>query len=173
MPFKPRGETAQWRIVYDAFRGANEGDTITYEQLADRLNLDARRDRHRIQAAARKAAAKLLETDHRAVDVQAETGYLVVPAKQHIALAGKQIERASHHLDRGKDLTTYVQLDDLTDRERGIIQAMLLGFSQVGEYVRQIGARTEAHDGQLGEHAGRLADIEAELARLREQRESV
>lgn len=163
-PFKPKGETAQWRIVYDILRGASEGATVTYDQLAESLDMDPKADRARIQAAARKAASKLLETDNRAVEVHAETGYVMVPANRQIAMAGKQIERATHHIDKGKELTTHIQVDELSDRERGIVQAMLLGFSQVGEYVRQIGGRVDAHE-------DRLSDIEAELARLREQKD--
>lgn len=163
-PFKPKGETAQWRIVYDIFRSTPEGATVTYDQLAEPLAMDPRRDRHRIQAAARKAATHLLEKDNRAIEVHTETGYVMVPANRQIHMAGKQIERATHHLDRGKDLTTFIQVDDLNDRERGIVQAMLLGFSQVGEYTRQLGGRVDSHE-------GRLADIEAELTRLREQKD--
>lgn len=170
-PFKPKGETAQWRIVYDVLQGAAEGETVTYDQLAESLDMHPRQDRHRIQAAARKAAAHLLETDNRAVEVHAETGYVMVPANRQIAMAGKQIERATHHIDKGKDLTTHIQVDELSDRERGIVQAMLLGFSQVGEYVRQIGGRVDAHEDQLFSHADRLAGIERELARLRESRD--
>lgn len=167
-PFKPKGEIAQWRIVYDAFRTAATGTTVTYQHLAEALDMDHKRDRHRIQAAARRAMAQLLDVDKRAVEVQPETGYVMVSAARQIPMAGKQIERATHHLDRGRDLTTNVAFDELTDRERSLVQAMTLGFAQVGEYVRQMETRIVEHDGELQEHAGRLADIEAELVRLRE-----
>lgn len=162
MPFKPKGETAQWRIVYDLFKHTPVDDVITYEALGDQLGMHPRSDRHRIQAAARRAGAHLLTTDDRAIEVIPEQGYKLVPATRQIPLAGRQVEKASNALDRGHDLTSHIRLDELTEQERQVVHAMSLGFAQVAQWARQVGRRVE-------EHEGRLADIEAELARLREK----
>lgn len=163
MVFQPKGETAQWRVVYDLLSAADLGEVVTYEDMAKALGMTPKRDRYRIQAAARKAGEKLLTSDDRAVEVVTNEGYRIVSAKRQIALAGNQIERASSSLDRGKDLATHVRLDELSEAERQIMHAMALGFAQVGEWARQIGRRVDNHD-------DRIADIEAELARLRKER---
>jgi hypothetical protein len=164
MPFAPKGEVAQWRILYRVFQSAPVGETVTYERLAQELDVDAGTERHRIQAAARKAGQELLRKDDRAVEVVPEEGYRVVPAGRQIALAGGQIERATHSLDKGRELTTHVRMDELSAQERQIVQTMALGFAQVAEWARQIGRRVEDHE-------GRLSDIEAELQRIREERD--
>lgn len=160
MPFEPKGEIAQWRIVYRLFHEAEDDITLDYQLLGEALDLDPKADRHRIQAAARRAAKHLLETDDRAVEVIPNAGYKLVGAVRQIPMAGRQVERAGHALDRGKALTTHIRMTELSDQERQIVQTMALGFSQVAEWARQIGHRVE-------EHEGRLADIEAELDRLR------
>jgi hypothetical protein len=163
MPFEPKGEIAQWRAAYRLFHDGDVDDTVTYEQLAELLELDPVRDRHRIQAAGRRAAKHLLETDSRAVEVVPDVGYRIVPAVRQIPMAGQQIERSGRALDRGKALTTNIRFDELSEAERTIAQAMAHGFSQVAEWARQIGRRMENYE-------GRLSDVEAELERIREQR---
>lgn len=164
MPFKPKGDTAQWRTVYDLFKGTPVNDTITYDTLADALNLNPKTNRPRIQAAARKAAERLLKSDARAVENVPETGYRIVTATQQIPLAGKQIERAGNALDKGQDLTENVRLDELSTEEQQIVRSMTLGFAQVAQWARQINRR-------VGDHEDRLSDIETELARLRDAKQ--
>lgn len=164
MPFEPKGEIAQWRIVYRLFQEAAVGDELTYERLGDELNLDPNSERHRIQVAARRASKQLLEVDDRAVEVVTDVGYRVVSAIRQIPMAGRQVERAGRALDRGKSLTTHIRMDELTEQERHIVHTMALGFAQVAEWARQIGRRVEDHE-------GRLSDIEAELERLRDKTE--
>jgi hypothetical protein len=161
MPFRPKGDVAQWRTVYNLFSKTPVNDTVTYDTLGEALGFHPTSDRQRIQAAARKAAAHLLEADSRAVENVPETGYRIVTAAQQIPLAGKQIEKAGNALDRGHELTNHVRLDELTSEERQIVHSMTIGFAQVAQWARQINQR-------VGEHEDRLSDIEAELARLRD-----
>lgn len=162
-PFAPKGEIAQWRIIYRLFQQAATDQTLTYEQLGDALELDPADDRHRIQAAARKAAKQFLDVNDRAVEVVPNVGYKVVPAVRQIPMAGQQVDRAGRALDRGRALTTHVRMEELTEQERQIVNTMALGFAQVAEWARQIGRRVENHE-------DRLADVEAELKRLREEK---
>lgn len=164
MPFKPKGDIAQWRTVYNLFAKTPVNSTVTYDTLGEALNFHPRTDRQRIQAAARKAAAHLLEADSRAVENVPETGYRIVTAAQQIPLAGKQIERAGNALDKGHDLTENVRLDELTHEERQIVHSMTLGFAQVAQWARQINRR-------VSDHEDRLTDVEAELARLRNEKQ--
>ena len=162
-PFKPAGEIAQWRIVYDIFAATDVDATVTYETLADALDLRGDGDRVRIQAAARQAAKHMLAQQDRAVETIPQVGYRVVPAIRHIPLAGQQVERAGRALDRGQALTTHVRLDELSESERQIVQGMALMFAQVGEWTRQINRR-------VSDHEDRLSGVENELRRLREER---
>jgi hypothetical protein len=162
MPFKPKGELAQWRIVYRLLQEAEQDSTLTYDQLGEALDLDPVTDRHRIQVAVRRASKQLLEVDSRATEVVLEVGYKLVPAERQIPLAGQQVERASRALDRGSALTTHIRMNELDPHEQQIVQTMAVGFAQVAEWARQLNKRVESHD-------GRLADVEAELKRLRER----
>lgn len=165
MPFPPKGEVAQWRIIYRLLKGVTVGETLTYQTLAEAIDVNEATDRHRVQDAARKAGRQLLKVDDRAIEVVPEVGYRVVEAPRQIAMAGKQMERAGHSLDRGHELTTHIRMDELSPHERQVVQAMALGFAQVAEWARQIGRRVEDHE-------GRLSDIEDELQRLRREREA-
>jgi hypothetical protein len=162
-PFAPKGEVAQWRAIYRLFQNAEVGATVTYQVMADVLALHPVKDRARIQAAARQAARKFLQVDDRAVEVIPNEGYRLASAERQIPLAGAQVERAARVLDKGKDLTVHVRLDELSPEGRNIVQAMSLGFTQVAEYARQMTRRMEDHE-------NRLSDVEAELQRLREDR---
>lgn len=164
-PFKPVGEIAQWRMVYDEFRKTEVGETISYEDLATLLGVDAEVDRPRVQAAARLAARHLLELDDRAVETVPRVGYRIAPAVRQIPMAGHQVDRAGRALDKGKQLTTHVRLDELSEPERQIVHGMALMFAQVGEWARQINRRVDSHE-------DRLADVEAELRELRAKRKS-
>lgn len=162
MPFAPKGEIAQWRIIYQLFKAAPTGEAVSYETLAQAIDVDPERERHRVQAAARRAGPQLLATDDRAIEVIPDVGYRVVDAVRQVSLAGQQVERAGRSLDRGRDLTTHIRMDELSENERAIAQTMALGFAQVAEWARQIGRR-------FADHEDRLSDVEAELARLRDQ----
>lgn len=164
MPFEPKGEIAQWRIIYRLFQETEVDTTLDYHLLGDALDLDPTKDRHRIQAAARRAAKQLLEVDDRAVEVVPDIGYRLVTAGRQIPMAGQQVQRAGRALDKGKAFTTHIRMEDLSEHERQIAQTMALGFAQVAEWARQIGRRMEDHE-------GRLSDIEAELERLRRKEE--
>lgn len=163
MPFEPVNETAQWRVVYDILLAAEVEKVVTYRELGEALELDPVRDRHRIQAAARHAAKKLLKQEDRAVETLTGRGYRLVPAQRNIALAGRQADRAGNALARGQDLTTHVRLDELSETERQIVSGMSLMFAQVGQWAKQVERRVDSHD-------GRLSDIEKELQRLRDER---
>lgn len=164
VPFTPKGEVAQWRIVYRILQAAPVGEVVRYERLAEALDVDPKADRYRIQNAARQAGKHMLQQDDRAVEAVPDEGYRVVPATRQIALASGQIERATSALDKGRDLATNIRRDELSNQEQQIIQTMALGFAQVAEWARQIGRRVEDHE-------GRLSDIEAELQRIREERD--
>lgn len=163
MVFQPKGPVAQWKICYEIFQKANVGDLVLYKTLAAALGMNVKRDLSRIHGAARKAGQELLRKNDRAIEAVYLEGYRIVGAARQISLAGGQVERATSALDRGRDLTTHVRLDELNPAERALVQAMSTGFAQVAVYARQIGRRIEDH-----EH--RLSDVEAELRRLREER---
>lgn len=164
MPFKPKGDTARWRTIHDLFLRTPVGETLEYQAVAEALDLDPDTDRARIQNAARQAREKLLTQHQRAVEVIPDIGYKIVPAVQQIPLAGKQVERASNALDRGRELTSNVRLDELSEGERRVVHSMTMAFSQVAEWARQITNRVDSHE-------DRLADIEAELARIKTDRQ--
>jgi hypothetical protein len=163
MAFKPIGEVARWRKVYRVFQKTPIGRTVTFRTLAAELEMDAEADRGSIRAAARMAAQELLRKEDRAVESVPGEGYRIVTAGRQIALAANQVERAATNLDRGRELTSHIRLDELNAQERQIVHTMALGFSQVAAWARQIGRRVEDHE-------GRLSDIEDELRRIREDR---
>ena len=88
--FKPAGEQARWKYLYDLLKVTDEDQVLTYDEMAAALNLDPLEDRMSIRAALYRAAKELEEVDRRAVAVVPNRGYRVVRPKEHVELARRQ-----------------------------------------------------------------------------------
>lgn len=178
MPFPPKGEVAQWRIVYHMFRDLKVSEVVGYETLAEALGVDPETQRNRIQAAARKAGQHLLVQDNRTVEAILGQGYRVVEASRQIAMAGQQVERAVTSLDKGREMAVHVDTTSMNDVQVRQAQNLAVMLSKTAEWARQITQRVADHDDAIvdhsvrfADHEGRFAGIEAELALLRNARD--
>lgn len=137
-PFKPHGERARWRLVYDLLCEAQINDVVTYENLGGVLGLKPGSERHEIQMATRRAAKEFLEVKHRAIEVQPNVGYRIVEPKEHLRLARGHNSKAGRALVRGHSTATNVDLTGMDMEMRRAFEAVALVMSKQMEFNRRI-----------------------------------
>lgn len=144
--FKPIAERARWRLIYDLFRKAEVGQTVTYDQMAAPLALHPVTDRHALQMAARRAGLELERADRRAVDAVRGQGYRVVQPAEILGLGKRRNRRAGRQLTRGAITTRAVDLSLVDGPTREALETLARGFAVQGEINRRVAARQRKQD---------------------------
>lgn len=165
--FKPIGERARWRIVYDLFCTAKVDEVVTYEQLGEVLDLDAENDRHRIQMAVRRAAQEHERADKRAVTSVPNVGYRIARAPEHVVLARHQQKRSTRALARGHSKAVNVDLSGLDESTRHALDVIAQGFALQMDFNKRFDVRQRRLEGTLSTVARRAERSEEEIAELR------
>lgn len=175
-PFEPIGAEARWRTVYTLLKRHGVGDTVTYEALAEALDLDPVQNRNIIQAAVRRAAREYEETDKHALTVAPNIGYRVVAAQEHLALARKHQRRSTRELAAGRSKVINVDFNGMDPDVRKGFEVMSQGFSMVMDINRRIFTRQNKMESVINEITTQVqgaqegqARNEAEIATLKER----
>ncbi len=137
-PFKPQGERARWRLIYDLLCRKDINDLVTYDDLADTIGMDAGTERHAIQMATRRAAKEYLEVNRRAIEVQPNVGYRIVEPKEHLRLARSHNSKAGRALVRGHSTATNVDLTGMDMEMRRAFEAVAVVMSKQMEFNRRL-----------------------------------
>lgn len=174
MIFKPIGDKSRRAIALDLFMEHEVGETVTYEELEERLDVG---DRALIQAAVGAAKKELIRSEGRAVEAVPNVGYRIVEASDHLRLAKDRQARASKELVKSRELVVHVDYNSLSPVEQKLAEAMAFMLSQQSDFMRRYDIRhrnleraldaitvevAETRDGQ-DEIRDRLAAIEAKL----------
>lgn len=157
--FKPVGERARWRMVYDLMRDAKIGETVTYDRMAKMLNLSSVNDRHALQMAARRAGLELERVDHRAADAVRNVGYRIVQPAEVLGLGRRRNRKAGKQIERGSITTAAVDLDAVDGPTRAALETLARGFAMQTEINRRFAAKQREHDELLGRHDGEIAEL--------------
>lgn len=108
-PFAPKGDLPEWRLLYDAIlERAEFGQVIPYDQLdavLGRRFVDNRSPLYR-------ARREMGDLRQRWLDAVPRTGYRVIEAHEHIALAQRHKRRAK------RQLGAMVHVAEVTDLAR-------------------------------------------------------
>lgn len=167
MVFKPRGEVAQWRLVYEELAKRDVGDVVGYDVLAEVLDMDARLDRPRIALAMRTAAQAFLEDSNIAVTSVRGVGYRLVEAVEHLALARKHHTKAVKSLGRGQSKVVHVDMSGLEPAVRHTFEVMARAFSVQLDFNRRFEAKQEQMEQTLESVEKTSTRSEQEIADLR------
>lgn len=168
-PFEPVGAQARWKAVYCEFQKAGVGDVVTYETLADALELHSEDDRHAIQMAARRAAKEYLQEDSRAVEAVKNVGYRVVEPKEHLRLAQDQQRRSNKALKRGHSTVVHVDLNGMEPAVRQAFDVTARAFSTLLEYNRRLDTKQQHLAKALDSIATRQDRSDEEIQQLKER----
>ncbi|MFL3869241.1 hypothetical protein LT966_21820 [Streptomyces griseobrunneus] len=168
-PFEPIGAEARWRTVYKLLTRQNVGDTVTYQQLADALDLHPKRDRTTIQAAVRRASQDFEERDKHALTAVANVGYRVVEAHEHLGLARKQQRKAGRALANGHSKVINVDFTGMDPEVRKAFEVTGRAFSLQMDFNRRFDVRQKRLESVVQETSQRTDRNEAEIAELKER----
>lgn len=158
--FKPIAERARWRMIYDLFRAAGIGETVTYAQMAKPLQLDPQRHRHPLQMAARRAGLELERADRRAVDAVKGVGYRVVQPTEILGLGKRRNRKAGKQIARGAVTAQAVDLNEVDGPTRQALETLARGFAVQGEINRRVAAKQREHDDVIGQLLKRVERLE-------------
>lgn len=161
--FRPIGERARWRMIYDLFKGAKIDTTITYEQMAKLLDLDAGQDRHALQMAARRAGLELERIDRRAVDAVRGVGYRVVQPTEILGLGTRRNRKAGKQIERGAITTAAVDLNEVDQPTRQALETLARGFAVQAEVNRRVLAKQRRQDDLINMLMERVERVERKL----------
>lgn len=172
-PFEPAGESARWRVIYELLASTDVGGILTYEAMAEALELDPNEDRHTMQVAMRRAARELETVNKHAIEAVKNVGYRIVEPEEHLKLAKGQQRRSSRALARGQSVVTNVDLSSVDPEVRHAFQVVASAFAMQQEFNRRVDVRQKKLEDALEtvrEKSARtddeVADILARLERL-------
>lgn len=172
-PFTPVGARARWKYLYDMLKTAETGAVLTYEAMADALDLDPVDDRHTIQMAMRRAAREHLLLDLRSVEPVRGQGYRVVETAGKLDIAGRHQRRAIRQVRWGQSHVVNASLDGLDDATRALFEAAAWKFAQQDEALHRLDVRQRRHERQLAaaqlaqeQTQEQLTDLAERLTRL-------
>jgi coenzyme F420-reducing hydrogenase delta subunit len=179
MPFRPAGEVARWRLLYELLETARPGDIVTYEDLGEAIDLDPGTDkgRHAIQMSIRRAAKELLREQLHAVESVPTVGYRVVEPGGQVELARTHQGKAVRALERGHDAVTFLDVTALEPDIRRGVELMARAFlaqrqtmSALDVRQRRLEAALESVSSQSTKTAEQVAELRARLERLEQER---
>lgn len=172
-PFKPLGDEARWRTLYDLLRATPTGTVLTYRQMANALGLDPVRHRSAMASAMRKAAEEHEEQDKRAIEVVRDEGYRVVDVDGHLRLAHVHGRRAGAQLEMAYSKVTNVDLSDVDPEVRKGFEVVARGFLEQMEINRRLSARQRRTERALDAVMQRGERTEEEIAELHARLEAL
>jgi hypothetical protein len=172
-PFKPVGDRARWRVVYDMLTAAQVGDVITYEDMGAELELDPEKDRHLIQMAVRRAARQYLTEDLRALESVPNIGYTVVESAKQLVLAERHQVKARRSIRRGREQVTHVDVSGLDETTRQMFEIMAWKFTQQDEAIRRLDVRQQRMQRQVDAAVSVTQQTSDEVAALRARLEKL
>lgn len=170
-PFEPAGETARWRILYGLLAKTAVDGVLTYEAMAEALELDPETDRHTIQVAMRRAGSELESVEKHAVEAVQNVGYRVVEPEEHLRLAKSQQRRSTKALQRGQSKVVNVDLSNVDPEVRQAFQVVASAFAMQMEFNRRTDVRQKKLEESLETVRETSTRTEEEVAELRERLE--
>lgn len=130
-PFEPKGDVAEWRVVYDRLKELRPGDTITTEDLEELLGRPLGQNRSPVYRATRE-----LETNNsRTIATVRGTGYRIVEPSEHLGLGLSHSSRARRQLRRGLQRSESADRRGLTPTVAARLEAFEATTSRLVEFL--------------------------------------
>lgn len=141
MPFRSKGETAEWRLIYDRLIQLDVGESIGYDEISDLLGRDLAESRNPLYYAMRK----MEETHGRTMENVRKVGYRVAIV---VDPAGTSTEPARRRTKGKKSVDFAPLISDLSGRIDQVL-------SQLGAHAQSL----VAFDRRVVEVERKLVDI--------------
>jgi hypothetical protein len=169
--FEPVGERARWRVVYDLLAAAEMNGIVSYEDMAEALDVDPAKDRALIRDAMRRAAKEHEVADKRAVVAVPNVGYRVVQPQEHLTLARRHQVRSSRSLVRGHSKAVNVDMSKIEPETRRALERVAGVIQLQMDFNRRAQSKLAAHDDAIKSLTEATERTEAERQEFRERLE--
>lgn len=167
--FEALGREARWRTIYDLLKPMSVGDILTYDRMAEALELPAAADRNIVRAPLYRAAKEFEEVNKHALEAVPNVGYRVVEAAEHLTLAQRQQKRAGRALKRGHSKVVNVDFNGVAPEVRKGFEVVAQAFSLQMDFNRRFDVRQKRLEAVVRETGQRTDRNEAEIAELKER----
>jgi hypothetical protein len=135
--FRPKGEQAEWRLLYDEFRKHSPGDVITYERLTEILGRDFRLNRTPVQ----RAMKELESADHRTLACERGSGYRIASAGEHEHLVHVHSGRSRRQLGKAVAKARSANRAELTADQARRLDNLEVHLSEHADMLARLDAR--------------------------------
>jgi hypothetical protein len=163
MPYPPRGEVAEWRMLYDEFRKHDPGQVVTYQRLSEVLGRDFRASG---RAALKRTIRELETADHRTLVCARGEGYRIAAAAEHESLARVHSERSRRQLGRAAAKARSANRAELTADQIRRLDDLELHFSEHAGMLARLSNRDRQRAAELKELR---RDTSADLAAIEDR----
>ena len=144
--FEPVGERARWLDLYDLLKATETNGVVTYEAMAEALDLDPVKDRASIRTALYRAAKEHEEIDKRAIKAIPNQGYRIVQPQEQLGLARGHQKRSTRALVRGHSKAVNVDMSQIEPEARKAFEVVAGVIAMQMDFNRRAEAKLTAHD---------------------------
>lgn len=166
MVYGPKGDRAEWRIIYDEARKMSSGDVLTYDKLSELLNRDFRTARTPLQ----RAMQELENVDKRTLTCVRGAGYRIAAATEHEQLARKHSTRSRRQLDKAAAKARSADRSELSADQVRRLDDLELQFSQHAEILQRLDNRDRKRQDEIRQlrrdHNGTTANLSDQITNI-------
>ena len=166
MTFEPKGDLAEWQLIYNHISTLNVGDTVTYDKLTELLDREFKTARGPFH----KANRELLANHKRGMLNVKNVGYRVVPAEEHENAARDQHKYAKRRLRASKHWLANTDRAELPpevaerfDRIEGSLDRQIDFTRRIDKRVQRVEKALEASRSEAADQAQETSDRLAKL----------
>jgi LAS superfamily LD-carboxypeptidase LdcB len=159
--FQPKGEVAEWTMVYDILVTMDIGQVLRYSELDQILDRDFIANREPIYRAMRQ----LEEHDHRTLANVVNEGYRLVEAAEHEGLARHHHKKSRRQMRKSLNKIKSADRNRLDVEQQKKFDEMELTLSRHEQAIKRIDARGAAHAKAIEDNNQRLTKLEETLRR--------
>lgn len=161
-PFKPLSEDgiSRWKKMYPVLKEAKVGDVVSYGVLGKAAGMEdvTKEQRMAIQSTASRAIKELLEVDKHAVVAVYGTGYRIVEAHEHLALAQTQQAKSRRSIRNARRVIQHTDRSLLTKQMDSAFETADTALALQERFARQTDIRRPA-----AELAGAISDAQKRI----------
>jgi methyl-accepting chemotaxis protein len=154
-PFTPKGDVAEWRLIYKELQGRAPGYVLTLERVEEILGRELGQNRVPIY----RANKELEERDRRTLATVRGVGYRVAEANEHLGLALNHSDRAKHQLRRGIQRSASTNRAEVTPDMAARVESFEYTASRLVEFAGSMAKAIDQHEADLRDLREKSKDL--------------
>ena len=160
--FKPKGEVAEWEMLYDFLTTKEKGTVIKYAQLSAVLGRDLLEARSPLYRAMQELEMK----DSRSLINVPGVGYRITIAQEHEGLARKHHKKSRRQIAKSLMKIESADKSQLTREERQRFENIEISLKQQADMIKRLDKRVAVVEQKQKTHDGTAAKLDKLMAAL-------